>query len=259
MRNEEGTAGGERLRALRTAGGKSQLAVELDASLGLGYLQRLERGKVRHPERATLERILDALHVSYVERHEVLGLFGYTVTLSQPTEGETRQAIESFQAEIQQNSIPTYLLDCSHRLLAWNAPVGRLFGDVIIDEALLMPRLVFDAKDGIAASVLNAETFFAAQVRILQFERGRCGDTAWYERFLDDMRQYPIFDTYWTKAAGGEPALMRPVAQLYLALGRDTARFRLISETFAHDPRFRVIYYLPADAAALRNCLAWGE
>jgi transcriptional regulator with XRE-family HTH domain len=49
-----GTPGGKRLRALRNDYGKTQLAVELDANLGTGYLQRLETGKVQQPERDTL-------------------------------------------------------------------------------------------------------------------------------------------------------------------------------------------------------------
>jgi transcriptional regulator with XRE-family HTH domain len=248
------TPGGARLRALRAATGKSQLAVELEASLGLGYLQRLERGKVQRPERETLDRILTALGADFPERREVLGLFGYTAPFALPTEAERQWAVDIFQNDVGKPNIPAYLLDCTHRLLAWNPPVSRLFDDRVA-TGTLMPRLIFDAKDGIAAAVLNAQTFFEAQVRILQFERGRCGDAAWYPAFLDDMRQYPAFDACWTRAA--EPVPLRPVAQLHLALGRESAHFRLISETFAGDPRFRVIYYLPADAATLRACLAW--
>ena len=70
------TPAGLRLRALRESSGKTQLDVELDASLGLGYLQRLELGKVQQPEQATLDRILDALNVSFMERREVLALYG---------------------------------------------------------------------------------------------------------------------------------------------------------------------------------------
>jgi transcriptional regulator with XRE-family HTH domain len=254
------SAGGTRLRALRAACGKTQLDVELDASLGIGYLQRLELGKVQHPERETLERILAALGASFVERREVLGLFGYAVAMSRPNESETRWAIDVFRSEVKQGTIPAYLLDCSHRLLAWNSLVSKVFGAVPIDsDAVLMPRLIFDPGYGIASAVLNAETFFSAQVRILQFERQRCGDEAWYNGFVDEMRQYQTFDEYWTKynSAGRGHVPMRPMAELKLRVGQGSAHFRLISESFVQDPRFRVIYYMPADAATIRQCVEW--
>src|SRR5712675_1628857 len=89
-----GTPGGRRLKALREATGQSQLAVELEANLGLGYLQRLERGKVQQPERDTLERILPALRVeSFTERRAVLALFGYALATVAPNETEVHWAI----------------------------------------------------------------------------------------------------------------------------------------------------------------------
>jgi transcriptional regulator with XRE-family HTH domain len=254
------TAGGIRLRALREISGKTQLDVELDASLGIGYLQRLELGKVQQPERETLERILATLGVSFVERREVLGLFGYSVTISKPDESETRRAIDIFQSEVKQESIPIYLLDCSHRLLAWNSLVCQVFEAVkTVSDGVLMPRLIFDPSYGITSSVLNAETFFSAQIRILQFERQRSADEVWYKGFVNEMRHYQAFDEYWNKhnAAGSGQVPMRPIAQLKLPISHGAVQFRLIPETFAQDPRFRVIYYMPADSATIAQCLEW--
>lgn len=249
-RKQPRTPGGIRLRALREAAGRTQLELELDASLGIGYLQRLELGKVQHPERETLERILTALDVGFSERREILGLFGYTAALAMPTEAEIQAAVEVFQAEINQDGLPVYLLDCAHRLLTWNAPVTRLFGQ--IKPGILMPRLIYDAVDGIAAAVLNAESFFSAQMRILHYEMQRWNDdAAWYSAFVEDMRQYAAFDHYWIKTTDQTWIPIRPTADLKLDTGRGLANFRLICETFAQDPRFRVIYYLPTDAATM--------
>jgi transcriptional regulator with XRE-family HTH domain len=255
-----GTAGGIRLKALRDSYGKTQLAVELEASLGIGYLQRLELGKVQYPERDTLERILAALGVRFIERREVLALFGYAVTLPLPTETDSYWAIDVFQAEAKQANIPVYLLDCSHRLLAWNSLTAKLFPDVKTDSAaVLMPRLIFDPRYGIAASILNAETFFSAQIRILHYEQQRCGNALWYNGFVDEMRHYKTFDEYWIKQTteGQAQVPMRPIAHLTLDLGDGLIQFRLISETFVQDPRFRVIYYMPVDSATIRQCMEW--
>jgi len=257
---EPRTPAGIRLRALRESCGKTQLDVELDANLGIGYLQRLELGKVQHPERETLERLLAALGVSFLERREVLELFGYVVALSAPDEAETNWAIGVFQSELKQQTLPVYLLDCSHRLLAWNSLVPKLFGRTrALAKDALIPRLIFDPKDGIASSVLNPETFFSAEIRILQYEKQRYGDESSYRLIVNEMRQYTVFDEYWIKQnrAGRPPVPMRPVAQLKLDTGHRLAHFRLISETFVQDQRFRVIYYMPADSGTIRQCLEW--
>ena len=67
---KSGTVGGNRLRALREYVGRTQLEVELEANLGLGYLQRVESGKVQRPERETIERILFSLFVDPVNMTE---------------------------------------------------------------------------------------------------------------------------------------------------------------------------------------------
>jgi transcriptional regulator with XRE-family HTH domain len=248
------------LRALREASGRTQLEVELEASLGIGYLQRLERGKVQHPERETLERILAALGTSFAQRCNVLGLFGYAVPMSVPVQAECRWAIDLFQAEHDQACLPAYLLDCSHRLLAWNGLMGNVFGAFrYLPDDISIPKFIFDQTYGVTSSVLNAEAFFSAEVRILQFERQRWDDAIWYDTFIDDMRKYPTFDQYWTNYRNNdhEQVPLRPVAHLQLPISRGVADFRLISETFAQDPRFRVIYYLPVNAATMRQCVAW--
>src|SRR5690349_17887921 len=137
------TLGGLRLRALREAYGKTQLEMELDANLGIGYLQRLELGKVQQPERYTLERILDALPAKFKERQEILELFGYAAPICNPNEAETRWAIDVFHAEVKQATVPLYLLDCTHRLLAWNALVPKIVREVeTASNPIVMPKLV---------------------------------------------------------------------------------------------------------------------
>ena len=249
-----------RLRALREASGKTQLDVELDANLGLGYLQRLELGKVQQPEQATIDRILDALGVSFMERCEVSALYGYTVAISLPSDTETRWAIDVFRSAMSQSTMPMYLLDCGHRLLAWNALVPNLlYGLNAYGSSPLIPKLIFDSVNGIASSILNADTFFSAQIRIIHSERQRCGSDAFYTNFVDEMSEFPTFAKYWLKQdrAGDIQIPMRPLVPMQLDTGHGLAQFRLIAETFVQDPRFRVIYYLPDDTATMRQCLEW--
>ena len=128
-RSQTQTPGGNRLRALRDDCGRTQLDVELNASLGIGYLQRVESGKVRYPERDTLERILAALGAHYSERAEILELFGYVVDTPLPNEAEIRRAVEICGAELRDAVFPMYLLDCANHLLAWNGCFAKFVRD----------------------------------------------------------------------------------------------------------------------------------
>ncbi len=131
-----GTPGGARLRALREWAGRTQLWVEAEAELGTGYLQRVESGKVAQPGRATLERILAALEARYSERREVLELFGYAVATPPPTEEEIAWARAVCRRELHEVAFPAYVLDCMHRLIAWNRHVPRLLGVAPDDPTL---------------------------------------------------------------------------------------------------------------------------
>jgi transcriptional regulator with XRE-family HTH domain len=256
------TLGGLRLRSLRESYGKTQLDLELDANLGIGYLQRLELGKVQQPERYTLERILAALSAKFKERQQILELFGYAAPITNPNEAEINWAINVFQSEVNQATIPMYLLDCAHRLLAWNSLAPRILREVsTTSNFVVMPKLVFKPMSEMTGSILNAETFLSAQVRIMQYERIRCGDEAWYNAFLNEMREYNAFDEHWVKLnrAGQSQTPIRPLVPLKLDTGEGIAQFLVISEPFVQDHRFRVIYYIPTDAATTLQCLAWQE
>ena len=254
-----GTPGGKRLRALRNDYGKTQLAVELDANLGTGYLQRLETGKVQQPERETLERILAALGAQYSERREVLEMFGYLVSTPIPSPAAIEWAVAACQAELDSALFPAYLLDCAHRLLTWNAFVPRLFDlQHMRHQAktayISMLKVVFDPAYQFSPQIINREAFFLAQIRALRYERQRFQDEAWYSDLIRDMRQCPEFETCWTNPST-TPALFaaRPLTLLKLAAkDADILQFRLLSEAFVQDRRFRIIYYLPADTRTIQ-------
>ena len=257
------TPGGNQLRALREASGKTQLEVELDAHLGIGYLQRVESGKVRYPECDTLERILAALGARYTQRRDILELFGYVVDAPLPNEADIRWAVDTCRAELDEAVFPVYLLDCSHRLLAWNPYVAKLFPiDRYAGQRLSMQKLLFDPSYGISGLIANPEAFFPALIRALRNQVTLFRSEAWYAELIDDLRQnHPLFETYWTQAEPSEPPLAgRPLVPLLLDLpGIGRLRFRVTSESFAQDRRFRVIYYLPADPATMRQCAAWAK
>ncbi len=260
------TPGGNRLRSLRDYYGRTQLDVELEANLGIGYLQRVEAGKVQQPERETLERILAALGARYTERRDILELFGYVVDAPLPTEDDTQWAMAVYRTEIDSAVFPAYLLDCAHRLLAWNAAVPKLFNmesstnRPAITPRVSMLRVVFDPAYGVVPWIGNPDDFFPAQIRALRYEMQWFHDESWYRALLDEMRQCPLFERYWQEAEHGPTYHVagRPLVLFQLDLpGIGPLQFRLISEPFAQDRRFRVLYYLPADPTTMQQCLSW--
>lgn len=256
------TPGGMRLRALREYCHQTQMAVELAASLGIGYLQRVESGKVQQPERETLERILAVLNARYSDQREILELFGYVVAVPLPTEDEIAWAVSIYQTELRRALFPMYLLDCSHRLLVWNDFVPLLFSldPRRLAERPSMLRVIFDPGYGVTQRIANPQAFFTAQIRALRYEMRLFGQEDWHAALLEQMHRHPIFAAYWTQAEVESVVHVagRPLTPLEIAVpGADVLQFRLISESFAQDHRFRVLYCLPAETRAFQQCLIW--
>lgn len=262
------TPGGARLRAVREAVGKTQLWVEVEADLGTGYVQRVEAGKVVQPERVTLERILAALEARYSERREVLELFGYTVTTTPPTGEEVAWAQEVCRQPLRELPFPAYVLDCTHRLVAWNRYVPLLFGIAPADPSLgglagkSLLAAWFDAASPLAPLVAEPDQFFPANIRALRYEMQQFRTEPWYTGVLARLDALPRFRRYWALAEQ-EPAPVsaaRALVPVRLAVpGVGLLLFRLASEPFVRDARFRMIDYFPADPATMRQCAAWAD
>ena len=259
------TPGGNRLRSLREFRGQTQLDVEFDASLGIGYLQRLESGKVQQPERDTLVRILSALEAKYTERREVLELFGYVVDAPIPNDKEVQWAISVCETEISQAVFPAYLLDCSHRVLYWNKFVPFLFANTSNAtfekqiQYISALKLVFDTSNSFALQIINHEEFFRAQIRALRYEMQKFHDEEWYASLIEDMLHIPHFNKYWSVEKNEAIHLAaRPLTTMQVKIANgEQLEFRLLAEPYVQDNRFRVIFYLPANQQTIQRCLEW--
>ena len=263
-----GTPGGMKLRALREGAGRTQLWVEAEAGLGTGYLQRLESGRVTQPERATLERILTALEARYSERREVLELFGYTVVTPLPTEEELAWACHVCQRELHEVPFPAYVLDCTHRLMVWNHCVPYLFGIAPDDPTLgglacqSLLAAWFNPDSPLAPLVAEPEAFLPALIRALRYEMQQFRTEPWYAAVLTPLHALPRFRRYWA-VVEREPALAsaaRALAPVRLTTpSAGLLQFRLSSEHFVRDARFRLVYYCPADPATMHQCTTWAS
>ncbi len=261
------TPGGKRLRALREADDKSQLEVELDANLGSGYLQRVESGKVGHPERNTLERILVALGARYTQRRDILELFGYIVDAPLPDEDDINWAVALCRTELDSAIFPAYLLDCAHRLLVWNALFPKLFQIEGVTHRgragnrVSILRVLFDPQYAVTQRIANPDVFFPATIRALRSEMQLFHGEAWYDSLIADVRlNCPTFEKYWINSEGKQDYCVaaRPLTPLEISLPEGgLLQFRILAEPYIQDRRFRVIYYLPADPLTMQKCADW--
>jgi hypothetical protein len=244
------------------------LWVEADADLGTGYLQRVESGRVVQPERTTLERILTALGARYSERAEVLDLFGYAVTTPLPADDELAWARDECRADLDDAPFPAYVLDCAHRLVTWNRFVPRLFG--IVPDDPLLGRLAgesvvaawFDPASPLGRSVVEPDVFMPALIHVMLYEKQQVHGEAWYPPLLARLQEIPRFQHYW-QAAQQPPSQAIAARALVPARlrvpGVGVLQFRLSSEPFVRDARFRTIFFFPADLPTMQQCAAWAE
>jgi transcriptional regulator with XRE-family HTH domain len=257
-----GTPGGNRLKLLREASGKTQLDVELDASLGSGYLQRVESGKVQRPERETVERILAALGARYTERRDILEMFGYIVDTPLPDDAEIEWAIQACQPELHEVIFPAYLLDCAHRLLAWNQLAPSLFNtDVAVLVGVSVLQVLFNPRYSVSPLIHNPDEFYPATLRALREQVQLYRGESWHVALIEELKaQAPLFRRYWlsTESDRRYPTAARPLTPIEFKLpDSGLLKFWLTSESFMQDRRFRIIYYLPADAKTIQQCAAW--
>jgi hypothetical protein len=253
---------------LREAAGRTQLWVEAEADLGSGYLQRIESGKVAQPGRVMLERIIMAIGARYSERREVLEQFGYSVSTPVPDAEEVAWATAFCQPELNEAPFPAYALDCTHRLLAWNQQVPRMFGSDRVDPRL--ERLTgcsileawFDPASPIFRLMIEPEVFLPALIRAFRSEMEPYRAEPWYPPLLERLLALPHFSRYWHEIEQEAAPVSSARALVPVRLnvpGVGTMQFRLSAEHLVRDARFRLIYFFPSDLPTMQRCAAWAS
>ncbi|MBA2680613.1 MAG: hypothetical protein H0U76_19735 [Ktedonobacteraceae bacterium] len=260
-------SGGAMLRALRQRAGRTQLFVELEAELGSGYLQRVESGKVLQPEKPTLARILAALQVPYMERSAVFELFGYMIDRPLPTDAEMSWACSVSSAVLQEISLPAYLLDCAHRLLAWNLLIPQFISITSAElEAMRRSHLSlieawFTQSSTLHTLVHDPDTFYSQMIQALEHEMHPFQHEQWCkDLFTHWLHTLPLFRDYWLSRDQTPPPAVAARLLKSLSIKHSQAgllQFRLAVEPLNPDTRFRIVYYIPADTKTesfLRSC-----
>jgi hypothetical protein len=200
----------------------------------------------------------------------VLELFGYTVATPPPTVAEVAWAVEVSKQELAELPFPAYVLDCTHRIVGWNPVVPHLFGADLDDPSLggLAGRSLlaawFDPASPVGRLVAEPDVLLPALVRAMHYETEQFSAEPWIRPLIDGLERLPRFREASALVASEQPPERRGVtssrawAPVRLTVpGLGLLQFRLSSERFGRDARFRAVYLFPADPATMAACASW--
>ena len=92
-------------------------------------------------------------------------------------------------------------------------------------------------------------------VHAFRHERAQFHEEAWCQALIDRLLELPRFQEYWQRAEQSVPLPTAARALIPLRLSARNAgvlSFRLASEPFTRDARFRIIYYFPDDLRTMQ-------
>ena len=118
----------------------------------------------------------------------------------------------------------------------------------------------FDPGSPFGALIAEPDVLLPAFVRALRFEIEAYRSEPWLAEMLAHQAELPLFRDHWLRAEQEPPPIsaartLVPVTFDVPGVGR--LQFRLVSEPFVRDARFRLIYYVPGDPTTMRQCAAW--
>lgn len=257
--------GGQRIRALRERSGRSQTEVESSALLGEHYLKRIELGQIMRPQRDTLMRILDALDADYDERREILEVYGYSSSTALPDTRAIEWARAQTQPVLDRLTTPGQLLDCALRIHAVNHLLLRSLGlplegkEVDLLRGKMAIEVLLNPQYDVRRNVVNAEQYIRGTLPVLQFELRPYLHEAWCQALIERLRSSsPEFARLWRETERAPRAVAaRALHPIVFKPSEQPLSFWTVSEPLIGDTRFRLLYYVPADEATMRQCNLW--
>lgn len=260
--------GGQKLHALREQAHLSlvDLEAKTDFRVGTAHMQKIEVGAVKRPDPETLAVILTALNANFVDRREVLEAFGYRAPYSLPSEQEIDEARRLCGQELNDVTVPVYLIDDGQRLLAWNRYVPRLIGmhpdDPLLDHfyGVTLIDLALNPLYKTAFLIGNLDEFLPMWLRIIKTALAPFQEEPWYTELIIRAREFPGFSEIWDNIS--VDPLRRVSTERIIPLKVSVPNvgvlsFRLASQPFILDSRFQFISYIPFGATTLRQCAEW--
>jgi transcriptional regulator with XRE-family HTH domain len=261
------------LRQLRNERGLSMDDLAYSSNITYRALQRIESGKTKLPSRHNLIALLNNLNavkkISAAERLKVLTPFGYRDQTPLPDETEIINITQQWEKSVFELPHPACLVDCAHRIHAWNRYGPRLVGLTYGHPGMENIRgktlfdVLFNQSFATAFGLQNKDDFLIDMLEVMRSEFEAFKDEDWCKECIQNTSAaYPEFRRLWGKIN------TYPVRRLSLRMigpfllnptGNAPLSFYMLGTDFMSDSRFRVIQYLPANMATMRQCLTWVE
>lgn len=256
------SAVGELLRRWRTARGKSQLELSVDAEVSTRHISFVENGRAT-PSREMLLVLASALDIPLRERNTLLLTAGYApayreTSLDAPELAHVREAITCILQQTEPNG--AVVVDRAWRVLDMNGAAQRILGAFIADPTILgelggdVALAVFDER-GLRGAIVNFDEVASAWLLRLHREAAAQGPDGPAARLVARLRAYPgVPSRFFEVDPTAQAALLIPV---HLRRGGLEARLFTTITTLGTPldvtlDELRIESYYPADEATAR-------
>ena len=234
---------------------------QLEVSMHIGWsdttrLSKIEQGRVAKPSIEVIEKIMDALDLTAIERGEFLLVGGY-----QPTEQEIKSILKEHKERISKWPYPAHLLDFSGRILYMN------------DEEYKMAQATEDLKKAISNRVHPLEWAFMDKPlwktiikkgdsvdnlksyqlsKIINFKIRQSGRESekWYKQLIKKLSVNKVFRDIWssTNVKGDTQKFYDYEFKEFVISPKKKIQYHAFSTRIVNDVRFAIVFYVPAKA-----------
>lgn len=199
----------------------------------------------------------------------MLDAYGYRLPWALPTPPEVEEVRQLCASEVATATWPTYLMDYSLRIWAWNRYFPRLLGRAADDPAnerfigVTHIDLVLNPELGTHRQIANAGEFGPLMLTMFKSLTKPYHHDSWYLELVERIQGWPEIGALWSTLPDDADRVLpiQPVLPVAIQVPgiEPVMRFRITPITFTHDPRFQIMHLIPFGAATLRECANWAE
>lgn len=260
---------GKRIKVDGERASKENIA--LNAGITSRTLTDIEDNITQQPAQRIIEAIFQILDryktINWYTKRDILGAYGYRLAIIPPSEEEGKRACESWERASSEYWFPSYLVDITHRIWAWNRFAPRLLGirsqnDPRINEfrGINLLDLNFDLVPRYVR-IINRDECLSSFVDTLKALFQPYHGEEWCHQWLNNARaRYPEFALLYDRSPNRHLSSPEAANQIPIILATSDDRqlkFLVNSGQYANDPRFAIAQWMPLDDFTTSTCQQW--